>query len=188
MRSLRPAYTLFEMTLVVALVAILAALGYPSLDSAYNGMKVDAGVDAVRAAWAEARSHAVNEGQAYRFSVNPGKGTYRVAPDSADYWTGNDTPTPDDPTNPPLVLEDSLPKPATFCSTNGQDAQETDEGDSPKDEETVEPSSLVTGAVFLPDGTAQDDADIALGIHGQRWVTLHLRGLTGIVTVVREGG
>ena len=39
------------------------------------------------------------------------KGNFRVAPDGNEYWSGRgEVPTDADPDNPPLVLEDALPK------------------------------------------------------------------------------
>src|SRR5947209_6241409 len=131
LRQRRRAYTLMEVMMVMAVMVMLSAIGYPAIDNFYTGVKVEAASDAVRAAWSEAQAHAVNEGRPYRFSVVPGKGNYRVAPDSADYWGGS-LPTPEDPDNPPAVIEKSLPKGIVF-TTNG------------------EPVSLGSGETSLPD-------------------------------------
>src|SRR5262245_43682984 len=105
-RQRRRAYTLVEVTLVLALMVILAAIGYPSIDAMYTGGKVEGASDSVRAAWSEAQAHAVNEGRPYRFAMIPGKGNYRLAPHSDDYWSGGTPPRsgPDDTT---IVLQGS---------------------------------------------------------------------------------
>jgi prepilin-type N-terminal cleavage/methylation domain-containing protein len=182
-RQRRRGYTLLEVVLTMAIMVMLAALGYPTLDSMYTGVKVEAASDAVRAAWAEAQAHAVNEGRAYRFAVVPGKGNYRVAPDSSDYWKGN-TPTPDDPDNAPIVLENSLPKGIVF-TTDGGPLPSDGGNDTALPNDGVGAGQWSTTAVFLPDGTAQDDADITLRLHDARPITVHLRALTGVVTVQR---
>jgi Tfp pilus assembly protein FimT len=166
-RQQRRAYTLMEVLLVMAVMIMILAVGYPAIDSYCEGLKVDAAADDVRGAWSEAQAQAVNEGRPYRFAVIPGKGNYRVAPHSDAYWTGGSPPSPDDPDNPPIILEKSLPDGVVFPS-GGEAA-----------------GQWSTQAVFLPDGTAEDDADITLRLDNSRPISLHLRALTGVVTVQR---
>ncbi len=184
MRRNRAGYTLFEVVLVVTLVAILAALGYPTLDTAYNGMKVQSAADAVRSAWAEAKAHAINDGRAYRFAYYPGKGNYRVAPDSADFWAGaaGDTASSDQGQDPPLVLEDALPRRLIFGGPGDGDL-----GESFVDPGSIAPASWTIGAVFLPDGTVRDDTQLTVSLIQGPSLTLRMRSLTGVVTVVRGG-
>lgn len=184
-RRRRRGYTLMEVVLVMAIMVIFAALGYPSLDAMYAGVKVEGASDAVRAAWAEAQARAVNEGRPYRFAVVPGKGNYRVAPDGSDYWAGG-TPAPADPDNPPLVLEKSLPRGMGFTLDGGAPAVDA-RGETALPDDGVDPGQWSSTAVFLPDGTAQDDVDITLQLEGARPITVHLRALTGVVTVQRGG-
>ncbi len=183
-RQPRRGYTLIEVVLVMALMVILAAIGYPSIESMYTSVKVDGAADSVRAAWAEAQAHAVNEGRPYRFAVVPGKGNYRVAPDSSDYWNGG-VPQPSDGQEPPIVLTGSLPRGIVF-TPEGAGSPPTDE-DTALPDNAVSSSEWVSTAVFLPDGTAQDDVDIHLQYEGARPMVIHLRSLTGVVTVERGG-
>src|SRR5438045_428621 len=85
----RPSYTLLELVLVIALLGILTAISYPSLDSMYGHYQLTAATDMVRAGWASARSRALDEGRPYRFAVVPNQGNFRIAPDSSDFWSGN---------------------------------------------------------------------------------------------------
>jgi prepilin-type N-terminal cleavage/methylation domain-containing protein len=177
----RRGYTLVEITLVLALIVILGAIGYPSIDAMYAGVKVEAATDAVRGAWSEAQAHAINEGRPYRFAVVPGKGNFRVAPDSEEYWGGS-TPAynPDDPA---IVNEGTLPTGIPFAmGGSGPPAASNDTVLSPG---SVSPGQWVTAAIFLPDGTAQDDVDLPLELAGARPAIVHLRALTGVVTVER---
>jgi hypothetical protein len=169
-----------EVLLVMAVLVIFGAIAYPAIDSLYTGVKVEAASDAVRAAWSEAQAHAVSEGRPYRFAVVPGKGNYRFAPDSADYWSGG-TPEPD-PENPSIVVQKSLPHGIVFTS-NGAVPTGKDETSLPDDD--VPSNIWTTAAIFLPDGTAQDDTDITLRLPGARPITLHLRALTGVITADR---
>jgi hypothetical protein len=187
--SSRPASTLFELLLVLAIIVILAALAYPSLDSLYGEYKMTAATDMVRASWAKARSHAIEEGRPYRFSVVPNKGNFRVAPDSPDYWSG-EPPTPPDPANPPADLRDTLPKGIRFGSADSVRAGGLDtEGESSLPADHADWGAYSTTVVFLPDGTsrgtAREDVEISLYGRGASPVTLHLRALTGVVTVRR---
>jgi prepilin-type N-terminal cleavage/methylation domain-containing protein len=172
----RRAYTLFEVLLVMAILVILAAITYPSLDSMYGGYKVQASADQIRGAWAAARARAVDEGRAYRFAVVMGKGNFRVAPDSLDFWKSSEPPRNEDSAKP-LVLSDHLPKGISF----GDQLPANTDTFSPVD--SVDPASWVTVATFLPDGSVRDDAAIAVRMKGTRGLVLRLRALTGVVSV-----
>jgi len=178
----RPAYTLLELVLVIALLGILTALAYPSLDSMYGYYQLTAAADMVRAGWASARGRALDEGRPYRFAVVPNKGNFRVAPDSPDFWSGGDPPPPPDGSRPPLILSDTLPKGIRFATPDAP--AETDQsGDSSLPTDGVDSGSWSRPVVFLPDGTARDDAEIVFQARGARPILLKLRALTGAVTV-----
>jgi prepilin-type N-terminal cleavage/methylation domain-containing protein len=181
-RQFRRAYTLLEVTLVLALMVILGAIAYPSLEAMSAGVKVEGAADSVRAAWSEAQAHAVNEGRPYRFAVVPGKGNYRIAPDSDSFWSGGTPPTSgaDDPA---IAHEGSLPKGIVF-TTDGSAAPSNNE-DTVLSADGVSPGQWVPTAVFLPDGTAQDDVNIKLELAGVQPMVVHLRALTGVISVER---
>ncbi len=180
MHRARPAYTLLELFLVMALILMLGALAIPSVDAMYGNVRLRAASDQVRSVLLQARGHAMDEGRAYRFAVVPGRGNYRVAPDSVDYWAGGEAPPGLDPNNPPLVLEDTLPRGIPFVLG---DSQVTAGRDTNAPSGGVDPSSWVPVVTFLPDGTASDDKQITLQLSGNRPVVLRLRALTGGVTV-----
>lgn len=167
MRRARRAYTLLEMLLVLALLVILGALAYPSVDGMYSGIRLKAGADNLRSALAQARAHAMDEGCSYRFGVVAGQGNYRVAPEGADYWGDGAPAAPADPDNPPLVLEDKLPKGIVFTL----------------DDLGGGGGGWVPVVTFLPDGTATDDRQFTLRLPGCRPVIVRLRALTGTVTL-----
>ncbi len=189
MRPTSPAYTLFELILVMAILVIVAALAYPSLDSMYGGYKVKAAADQVRAGWADARAHAMEEGRPYRFSVVPNRGNYRAAPDSGDFWSGSgELPAATDPNNPPLILEQALPKGVRFTMDRAGGPGDAN-GDSVTGAGSIDPTSWVPVVVFLPDGTARapgsDDQEIKIvfNAQGARPIEMRLRTLTGVITV-----
>jgi prepilin-type N-terminal cleavage/methylation domain-containing protein len=183
--QVRPGFTLFELLLVCAVVVILGVAVYPSIEEMYSSYRISASADQVRAAWAQARTHAMDEGRPYRFSIKPGTSEFRVAPDSSAYWSGSDEPQPDDDrTNPPLIKADEISKPILFHI----DDQNTQTAPDPLGIGT--PSSVgqydgvwTTVAIFLPDGSAQDDVKIALQSAGSKPTTLRLRAITGVITI-----
>jgi type II secretory pathway pseudopilin PulG len=180
----RSAYTLFELVLTTAVIAITAAVAVPSIDGMYPSYKVNAAVDAVRAAWALGRARAIDDGRPYRFAVAPGGEDYQLSPD--DQADGGQPDDGDPTTPPPFQLKDKLPKGVTFALAQ-DDGQQPQNGQQPQ---TGSQSSdgLNTVAVFLPDGTARGDAEIRFEIKGALPKTVKLRGLTGAVTVQQADG
>jgi prepilin-type N-terminal cleavage/methylation domain-containing protein len=184
----RRGYTLMEVVLVLGVICLLAAIFVPTLKGMYSYFKMNAAVDSVRGAWAQARARAIEEGRPYRFAVVADAGAFRVAPDQADYWTGS--PPAEDPHGKGLVLEESLPKGVRFSlgSDSAQGAAGDEEDDPVGDlngrkSAATSPDAYSTAAVFLPDGTARDDVLILFEVRGTRPVSIHLRGMTGAVTV-----
>jgi prepilin-type N-terminal cleavage/methylation domain-containing protein len=191
-RSARQAFTLFEVMLVLAVLVLLAAVVVPSLDSWLTSFRVTAAGDAVRAAWAQARSHAINDGTSYRFCLIPNTGIYRLAPDSATFWgsaSGSDGSSVAlaQSHNPPLVLEETLPRGVRFVIGNGPSPSDNEQAPAPGAVDTGVWSNPV---VFYPDGTARDDVDLILRGRRGRALLVRLRGLTGAVTSrwLPEGG
>jgi Tfp pilus assembly protein FimT len=167
----RAAFTILEVTLVLAVMLIIAAIAVPSIDAMFSDMRLTAAADTVRGKFAEARARALEDGIAYRFAVIPATGKFRIAPHAGDFWSGADGGSGAVETdNPPLILEDELTKGVVFSG-----GQESSEG-----------SDWSTIVVFQPDGTAREDVEVLFSTGGGRPLALRLRGLTGAVTVTRE--
>ncbi len=181
----RRGFTIFEIVLVLIVVLVLAAAAYPSLESMYGAYRLTAAADMVRAAWASARAHAMDEGVPYRFAIIPSAGNFRVAPDNSAYWAGSGAmPEPADPANPPLVLEDGLPSGVRFATPDQvQGGTMEVSGESSQPIGSIDPGSWTTVTLFLPDGTAQDDVQVAFSGRGGRPLLLKLRSMTGAVTL-----
>jgi prepilin-type N-terminal cleavage/methylation domain-containing protein len=185
----RRGFTLLEMIIVLALIVILASLAYPSLTAMQRSYRLEGAADGARAGMLTARAQAIEEGRPYRFAVVPGKGNFRVAPDSPDFWGGGAPPTAAEGTAAPLVLEDNLPQ-GTVFSDGGQ----VREGETSLESGAVSPSMWKAVAIFLPDGSARvpdgtDDSfptvDVPVATEGTRPLVVTLRLLTGTVTVRR---
>src|SRR5262249_50492377 len=113
---------------------MIAALAFPTLQSLQGGYKARAASDTVRAAWANARVRAMEDGRPYRFAVVRGRGNYRIAPDEDAFWSGNDMP--DNEEDDGMVLEGSLPDPIHFS---------LDENDQPVDGPPLEAADVNPG-------------------------------------------
>jgi prepilin-type N-terminal cleavage/methylation domain-containing protein len=173
----RSGYTLFELMLVLAVIATIAAIAYPSIEALYGNYRLTAAVDQVRGVWAAGRAHAMDEGRPYRFAILPSANNYQLAPDSPEFWGGGgsssssaqDSGAAADPTSQGIVLNEVVPKGVRLTLSDSA----ADSGDS---------SGWTKVAVFLPDGTARDDAELFFQAPGSRAMVLRLRALTGIVT------
>ena len=162
----RPGYTLLELLLVMAILVLMAGIAYPTLAGMYRDVRVKAAADQVRGAWTEARANAIEDSEAYRFSVQPGTGKYRIAPDSPESWDGSNG-NRDENAAPAHILEDELPSSITFEVAGSEGA-----------------SGWVTVVVFNPDGGCQDDCEITLKeSDGSSPVVVRVRAMTGAISV-----
>jgi len=189
---MRRGFTLLEVALVLAVILVLAAIAVPSLESMYGDVKLTAATDMIRARWADARARAIEEGRSYRFAIMPGQGNFRVAPDTADYWSGGSGGGGD--TTQGLVIEEELDEGITFADSTP--ASSGMNSAPPNSDMAVALQSQAQNAgtgggdsggwvrvvTFLPDGTTHDDVTITLNASNARPVQLQLRALTGSVT------
>ena len=183
MRNVRRGATLIEMVVVMAILVVAAAVAMPSMQSG-NGTSLNAAADTVKAAWAKARARAIADGQPYRFAVMANTSQFQVAPDSSSLWEGSSQGTTTaDSGSQPLVIKDSLPQGMIFLSGDGASGSSSSSGSAPA------PASSGGGSggwtceiVFMPDGTTQQDAQIAFGAAGGRSLVLQVRSATGAAT------
>lgn len=163
----RPGYTLLEVLLVMAILVILTSVSLPSLVSMYGDTKVRGAGDEVRYAWAEARTRSIDHGVPYRFSVQFDSGTYRIAPDSQEFWNDASDSEMDDG----KTLVGSLPTGINFEPDKNQNTP-------------MQTGNWSSIAVFLPDGTCKNDATIVVKPDdGTYPLIISVRGLTGMVSV-----
>jgi prepilin-type N-terminal cleavage/methylation domain-containing protein len=182
MTTRRTAFSLMELLIVLAIIALFAGIAVVSLRSSQGAYRVTAAVDAVRGAWAMARSRAIEEGRPYRFSIEPGGRHFRVAPDWNTYWTGGTGE--DDPDGPGVILENRLP-PGVMFLVNGQPGQLPAMDESVASVQAPPSGQWDTVCVFLPDGTAQQDVRIVFQTAGAIPTQIFLRGMTGVSSVTR---
>ncbi|MBX7102481.1 MAG: hypothetical protein K1X57_00265 [Gemmataceae bacterium] len=164
----RGGFTILELSLVLAVIIVIAAISVPNIDAMYSDVKLSAAADLVRSRWAEARARAVEDGIPYRFAVTPNSGSFRVELETPDEAAMSDGDTR------PLSINDTLPGKVVFASADAT-------GDNTAD-------GMQTVAVFLPDGTARGDVEVVFKAGGTRGLVLKLRALTGAVTSKFEMG
>jgi prepilin-type N-terminal cleavage/methylation domain-containing protein len=169
----RAAFSLVEVMVVIAVLVIIGAIAYPSLEAMQSRFSLDSSIDQIKARWAECRAHAIEEGQAYRFGVKPNSSQFRCAPDSAEYWDGGGAGATQANTDvQPLVVEESVEKDVLFRMAEGSGGNES--------------GGYLGVVVFLPDGTCKADASIQFEVDGGKPTTLKIRALTGIITTSRD--
>jgi len=197
-RKPRKGYTLLELMLVAAIGIVIAGIGYPYLSSSLSGKDSLAGkpgqlaaIDQIKGRLAEARFHAMEEGRPYRFGVVLGKGNYRFAPDSDDFWgQGGSSASSPGSGGKQIVVAGALASGVCFCdpesapsnSSGGQGHHERT-FDEPEGVSASSYQSLVT---FLPDGTVRDDGKIGVKTEGAKLVVVSLKALTGFVASQEE--
>jgi len=172
----RTAFTLFELIVVMAIIIIIMGIAVPTLllNNLHDDTKVQGAVDTVKARWADCRTHAIEEGQMYRFAVVPNTGKFKIEPCDA---MGNPTLNgPPEDENAGIVMEDRLPTGVRFGTKDMPVSSDGPENDG---------SDYVAMAIFLPDGTAQSDVEVTFGGAGTV-TTLRLNALTGATSVIRQ--
>ena len=177
----RSAFTLLEIILVMGMIVVVMAIAAPSVSNFYKGEKLLAATDGVRGAIAETRVHAIDQGLAYRFAVVPGRGNFRFAPDSQEYWTGStlkDLPTREGVLPPEIGLRVVVDGKSFSLGSDGEVADSLKQGE-------VSPDLWSTVAVFRPDGTADRTIEIIFSSPNCLPWSVTLRSLTGTTSVRR---
>ncbi len=189
----RQGFTLMEVLLVLALLAVLGAFAWPAIKKPFANRRLQAAADAVRVQWCQARGQAVRSGHTYAFRFAPGGDRFRLGPadDANSLALGsmtNNLPSgdtsglpPQEPTPP--AQEGTLPDGITFVA---DDSPVNDPDSQPYDPDNAGQSDSGGGwsdaILFFPDGTTTDAHVVITGQRGAG-IRLTLRGITGSVTV-----
>jgi len=167
----RSGFTLLELILVLAIIGMVLAIAYPTLDAFLTDARLKAGADHLRARFAEARAHSILDNQPYVFSVKPGESGYRIAPDNSGGANGMNVDAPAEGQTPTFVIEDQMPSGIRFNLDHANvSAAGSDNG-------------YVGILTFQTDGSCSDDKTIRLDLEGATPIEITVRGLTGAVTV-----
>jgi Tfp pilus assembly protein FimT len=186
----RPAFSLMELLLVLAVLVAVGAMVYPALQGPMEDQRLRKAADGIRAQWARARVMAMKTGQIYAFRYQVGSGWYGVEP-----WEAGVSEielAPEAEQEPTSVSQATVARsqfgplgtpgvrlPAGITFFTGQtvlDMRSQEVVDGQQNAGLAESSAQ--SIVFYPDGTS---SDATLILTNQRfYVQLHLRGLTGL--------
>lgn len=163
----RPAVTLMELVVVLALLLILAAAIAPSISGMRGNDYQKTAADVVRTRLADARAFAMEDGKGYRVAVSTDGTKIRLAPDAATFSEGSAGEADFLARTSETTLEKATVEVAQEAD---QDAPETDGG------------GWVTIAAYKPDGTCRRDrALVNVKQDGYQPIQIQVRGVTGTV-------
>jgi Tfp pilus assembly protein FimT len=166
----RYGHTLFEVILVVTLLVVVGFLSLPLFQPLLNSNHLQGAEDLVKTRWSEMRLRAMNDARPYRFAFRENSTTFRIAPDSPEFW-GEEGSSSNEP-NQALVIEENLPGEILFCRSEAKDVPIKADSNQ----------SWTRALTFLPDGTAREDVQLSFGKAGSRSQTLRVQGAIGAVT------
>jgi prepilin-type N-terminal cleavage/methylation domain-containing protein len=193
-RSARSGFTLMELLLVLALLAVIGATAWPLVTNAYSSVKLRNAAQQVQACWGKARVSAVSKGLPHVFRFETSAADYSVvawedentALEAAVPITPNTfaQPTsPSDATNyggAATTTGPKLPEGMTFVGIQRGNDTRTMVADTQL--ATAGVTSTSQPVVFYPDGTSSD-AVLTITDGKGRYITVNLRGLTGITRI-----
>jgi prepilin-type N-terminal cleavage/methylation domain-containing protein len=181
-------FTLLELTLVLALLVVLAAIVWPAFERPLASQRLQQGADKIRAEWTRTRVRAMTSGSPHVFRYQPLTNQYQI-----EVWHGaeaqleassvSDFGTPLESAVVSQGLgEDGLPDGVLFDAN--QTLQEV-RGMFVGAEAVASRSGEAAWSdpiYFFPDGTTST-ARLLLRNEYELYIILDLRGLTGVTTV-----
>jgi type II secretory pathway pseudopilin PulG len=184
-RLRRPALTLVEVLLVLALLVVAGAVTAPIMVGSIGRARLIHGGDLLRAAWAKARMTAMQAGDTYAFRFEPKGGRYQIAlvsaisaPGGTDVNSLPAEPATGDEYSDSDILRlsrDRLPEGVIFDSARlATDAQ----SGAP----TPSTGDWSAPILFYPDGATADAVVLLANSRGLK-LRVTLRGLTGVSRV-----
>ena len=202
----RRGFTLLELTLVLALLLIVASLAWPSLERPLSTHRLRVAADTVRGVWASTRVDAMDSGEVLMFRYAPRSNRYRIERQQADDGSSSTTsgaagasgasgsssagsanggdPLPARVAR--LPIERTLPDGITFASSEVTAADApgdpTQQLPSTMDATTKSDASWSQPILFYLDGTCSN-ARLVLKNDRDFSIEISLRGLTGVTTV-----
>ena len=177
----RAGFTLLEVILVMGLIVIVMSIAVPSVSNFYKGEKLMAATDGMRGAAAEARVHAIDRGCNYRLAVVPGRGNFRYAPESPEYWSGGSgegLPCREGAVPADIGLRVVVGSQELTLAADSSAATSIPVGE-------VSPDLWSTVVIFRPDGSADKTVEIIFSSPHCLSLSVTLRGLTGTTSVRR---
>lgn len=183
----RPAFTLLELMLVLALLTTMAAMTWPMLHGALARQRLYSAAEEIRAVWLRTRVDAMTSGLVHIFRYEPNEGRYWVEmwdgpnADLESTGTGGMGAATGEQENGLPKGTRTLPQGVSFLG-GSQDASARDEQFAAQAGEQGAGERAV-GILFYPDGTTSNVESFGVGNQDNRTLTLSMHGLTGIVSM-----
>ena len=193
-------FTLLEMLLVLAIMIVIASIGYITMANAYGRHDLDAAVEEVRKELTRTRNYAVDSGVPYKFMYTPGERHYIVVPDGVDAELETQS-SADGSQQAYRMVSRLLPEGFVFADPviDGDVVPEqlTDPvvQSLPNSSDIIKVKSRFVSIRFLPEGSADSEQTAGLTVtvtntKKKQSITLAVRELTGAVSIgkiVAEG-
>jgi len=182
----RHGYTLFEMVLVMALLAAALAVSYPYVSRLFAAHQLYQAGELVRVRIMQARVLAAETGLVYQFRYEPNGQKFILAPSDVQAFSAAGATRP----AKAIVRAGMLPGSAVFESSQGFSGQGG--GTMPEswfanlpDAEEFKGVSWSAPLLFQPDGSTHNAEVVIRDEQQNAAVRLSVRGLTGGVTASR---
>src|SRR5579859_2829528 len=109
--------------LVMAILVVAFGIALPAIQPMVSTNDLQAANDALQARWTEMRTRAIADGVPYRFAIKEKTGSYKIAPDTQEYWGDSQAASSEHSDIKPLVVEDKLPGKVLFqkCDATSND-------------------------------------------------------------------
>lgn len=184
---MRRGFSLLEMLLVLAILAITAAVVWPTLANLYADSQLRNGAEQVRTGLLHARLRAIERGVVYHFRYVPGDRLYQVTPSDGSMAEGDAGEQREQETVFALAVGLRFFGEASGVTAGGPRAAVGEGMNLPVGPVAGGAGSLgnvewSAPIVFRPDGTA-DDASLVVASSDGGYVQLGVRSITGVVDV-----
>ncbi len=189
----RPAYTIVEVLVVMAIIVLLSALSYAAFQMLQENTATESASDEVRAQWARARSLSIQNNVPYVFGVVWNESAWRIAPEGSEYWDTGASTAQDDQTDSPSNLPvevGSLEGGVRFVE--GDAPSLTAAPGKPQDPKSFDVSRFTPLVWFKPDGSIEPAPTsegtmpemLHVNVEGtaKGRVAVSMRALTGVTT------
>jgi type II secretion system protein H len=188
-------FTLLEVLLVLAIVAITAALAWPSLERPLANRRLHSAADEVRTEWCQARVEAMRSGRTYAFRYEVGGDHFYSEPENATATstaggaaaTATPSGTGAAAGATPSAENKTLPKGIRFLGDKAAPGMTPVASTAAKTPAQDQPTGGWSNPIFFyPDGTASD-VQLVLICNQSCAVRVMLRGSTATATIADAG-
>jgi type II secretory pathway pseudopilin PulG len=174
--------TLVEVTLVLALLVVIAAVAIPAMGGVFARASLRGGCDTLRAAWSKARMAAIQKGQSFVFRCEPRGRRFQIIPLDQIGLPESDEQQPMDPDGERApqdmlrIARMQLPDGVIFAKADVRSSTQLAATAG-----STDGGAWSSPILFRPDGTTSD-ASMVIENEPGNTIRVTLRGLTGIST------